>query len=154
MTEVPNTYIGTYVDFTEMDSNDPGKYTWYRLQGLQGEKGTQGLPGKDGSNGKTTYLHIKYSNDGGKTFTANSGETPGDYVGTCTDFNQTDPTTVGSYIWAKIKGEQVRRACAACRVKKVTREFRDPKALTEKMEKRRIFTSNILRFRIRPLRLR
>ena len=106
MTEVPNTYIGTYVDFTEMDSNDPGKYTWYRLQGLQGEKGTQGLPGKDGSNGKTTYLHIKYSNDGGKTFTANSGETPGDYVGTCTDFNQTDPATVGSYIWAKIKGEQ------------------------------------------------
>ena len=106
MTEVPNTYIGTYVDFTEMDSNDPGKYTWYRLQGLQGEKGTQGLPGKDGSNGKTTYLHIKYSNDGGKTFTANSGETPGDYVGTCTDFNQTDPTTVGSYIWAKIKGDQ------------------------------------------------
>lgn len=106
MTEVPNTYIGTYVDFTEMDSNDPGKYTWYRLQGLQGEKGTQGLPGKDGSNGKTTYLHIKYSNDGGKTFTANSGETPGDYVGTCTDFNQTDPTTVGSYIWAKIKGER------------------------------------------------
>ena len=106
MTEVPNTYIGTYVDFTEMDSNDPGKYTWYRLQGLQGEKGTQGLPGKDGSNGKTTYLHIKYSNDGGKTFTANSGETPGDYVGTCTDFSQTDPTTVGSYIWAKIKGEQ------------------------------------------------
>ena len=106
MTEVPNTYIGTYVDFTEMDSNDPGKYTWYRLQGLQGEKGTQGLPGKDGTNGKTTYLHIKYSNDGGKTFTANSGETPGDYVGTCTDFNQTDPTTVGSYIWAKIKGEQ------------------------------------------------
>lgn len=106
MTEVPNTYIGTYVDFAEADSNDPGKYTWYRLQGLQGEQGTQGLPGKDGSNGKTTYLHIKYSNDGGKTFTANSGETPGDYVGTCTDFNQTDPTTVGSYIWAKIKGEQ------------------------------------------------
>ena len=26
MTEVPNTYIGTYVDFTETDSNDPGKY--------------------------------------------------------------------------------------------------------------------------------
>lgn len=105
MTEVPNTYIGTYVDFTEMDSNDPGKYTWYRLQGLQGEKGTQGLPGKDGSNGKTTYLHIKYSNDGGKTFTANSGETPGDYVGTCVDYAKDDPTSVGTYKWAKIKGE-------------------------------------------------
>lgn len=105
MTEVPNTYIGTYVDFTETDSNDPGKYTWYRLQGLQGEKGTQGLPGKDGSNGKTTYLHIKYSNDGGKTFTANSGETPGDYVGTCVDYAKDDPTSVGMYKWAKIKGE-------------------------------------------------
>lgn len=105
MTEVPNTYIGTYVDFTEMDSNDPGKYTWYRLQGLQGEKGTQGLPGKDGSNGKTTYLHIKYSNDGGKTFTANSGEDIGAYIGTCVDYAKDDPTSVGMYKWAKIKGE-------------------------------------------------
>lgn len=105
MTEVPNTYIGTYVDFTEMDSNDPGKYTWYRLQGLQGEKGTQGLPGKDGSNGKTTYLHIKYSNDGGKTFTGNSGEDIGAYIGTCVDYAKDDPTSVGTYKWAKIKGE-------------------------------------------------
>lgn len=105
MTEVPNTYIGTYVDFTETDSNDPAKYTWYRFQGLQGEKGAQGIPGVNGSDGKTTYLHIKYSNDGGKTFTANSGETPGDYIGTCTDFNQTDPTAVGAYVWAKSKGD-------------------------------------------------
>ena len=105
MTEVPNTYIGTYVDFTEVDSNDPAKYTWYRFQGLQGEKGTQGIPGENGSDGKTTYLHIKYSNDGGKTFTANSGETPGDYIGTCTDFNQSDPTAVGAYVWAKSKGD-------------------------------------------------
>lgn len=106
MTEVPNTYIGTYVDFTEADSNDPGKYTWYRLQGLQGKEGKQGLPGENGSDGKTTYLHIKYSNDAGKTFTANSGETPGDYIGTCTDFNQDDPTSVEAYTWVKIKGEQ------------------------------------------------
>lgn len=106
MTEVPNTYIGTYVDFTEADSNDPGKYTWYRLQGLQGKEGKQGIPGENGSDGKTTYLHIKYSNDAGKTFTANSGETPGDYIGTCTDFNQDDPTSVEAYTWVKIKGEQ------------------------------------------------
>lgn len=105
MTEVPNTYIGTYVDFAEADSNDPGKYTWYRLQGLQGEQGTQGLPGKDGSNGKTSYLHIKYSNDGGKTFTGNSGEDIGAYIGTCVDYAKDDPTSVGTYKWAKIKGE-------------------------------------------------
>ena len=105
MSEVPNTYIGTYVDYTEPDSTDPSKYTWYRFQGLQGAQGTQGIPGTNGTDGKTSYLHIKYSNDGGKTFTANAGETVGDYIGTCTDYNQADPTTVSSYTWAKIKGD-------------------------------------------------
>lgn len=102
MTEVPNTYIGTYVDFTEMDSNDPGKYTWYRLQGPQGK---QGISGTNGADGKTSYLHIKYSNDGGKTFTGNSGEDIGAYIGTCVDYAKDDPTSVGMYKWAKIKGE-------------------------------------------------
>lgn len=105
MLEVPNTYIGTYVDYTELDSTDPSKYTWYRFKGLQGEQGTQGIPGTNGADGKTSYLHIKYSNDGGKTFTSNSGETVGDYIGQCTDFNRADPTTVGAYTWSKIKGE-------------------------------------------------
>lgn len=68
--------------------------------------GTNGTPGKDGANGKTTYFHVKYSNDGGKTFTSNSGETVGSYIGTCTNYTEADPTTVGSYVWAKIKGEK------------------------------------------------
>ena len=106
MTEIPNTYIGTYVDFTQEDSTDPKKYTWSRFQGLQGPQGTQGIPGTNGTNGKTSYLHIKYSNDGGKTFTGNSGEDVGTYIGTCVDYNQSDPASVGSYKWAKIKGEQ------------------------------------------------
>ncbi len=105
MSEIPNTYIGTYVDYTESDSTDPSKYTWYRFQGLQGAQGTQGIPGTNGTDGKTSYLHIKYSNDGGKTFTSNAGETVGDYIGQCTDFNKDDPTTVGAYTWSKIKGE-------------------------------------------------
>ena len=104
MSETPNTYIGTYVDFTKEDSTDPKKYTWHRFEGLQGPKGEQGIPGV-GTDGKTTYLHIKYSNDGGKTFTANNGETVGDYIGFCTDFSETDPTSVSSYTWSKIKGE-------------------------------------------------
>jgi hypothetical protein len=105
MTETPSEYIGTYVDFTQADSTDPTKYTWSRFQGLQGDKGDQGIPGTNGTNGNTSYLHIKYSNDGGSTFTANSGETVGTYIGTCVDYNSADPTTVGSYTWAKIKGE-------------------------------------------------
>lgn len=66
MTETPSTYIGTYVDYTQEDSTDPAKYTWSRFQGAQGPQGTQGIPGTNGTNGKTSYLHIKYSNDGGK----------------------------------------------------------------------------------------
>ncbi len=105
MTETPSEYIGTYVDFTQTDSTDPNKYTWSRFQGLQGAQGTQGIPGTNGTNGQTSYLHIKYSNDGGKSFTTNSGETVGDYIGQCVDFNKDDPTSVGSYTWSKIKGE-------------------------------------------------
>lgn len=70
--------------------------------------GANGTPGTNGVNGKTTYFHVKYSNDGGKTFTSNSGETVGAYIGTCTDYNAADPTSVGSYIWAKIKGDDGR----------------------------------------------
>lgn len=105
MTETPSIYIGTYVDYTQEDSTDPSKYTWSRFQGVQGPQGTQGIPGTNGTNGKTSYLHIKYSNDGGKTFTTNGGEDVGTYIGTCVDYNSADPTTVGSYKWAKIKGE-------------------------------------------------
>lgn len=102
MTETPSAYIGTYVDYTQTDSTDPKKYTWSRFQGVQG---AQGIPGVNGSNGKTSYLHIKYSNDGGKTFTGNAGEDAGSYIGTCVDYNSADPTTVSAYKWAKIKGE-------------------------------------------------
>ena len=67
--------------------------------------GTNGTPGTPGSDGRTPYIHVKYSDDGGKTFTSNSGETVGDYIGICTDYNVGDPSSVGSYTWAKIKGD-------------------------------------------------
>lgn len=100
MTDTPSKYIGVYTDSNSVSSTSPSSYKWSKLTGDQGIKGT------DGTNGKTSYLHIKYSNDGGKTFTANNGETVGTYIGTCTDYNSRDPTTVSSYTWAKIKGDQ------------------------------------------------
>ncbi len=105
MTETPSKYIGTYVDFTQTDSDDPKKYSWQQLEGSQGPQGKQGISGTNGADGKTSYLHIKYSNDGGKTFTGNSGEDIGAYIGTCVDYAKDDPTSVGTYKWAKIKGE-------------------------------------------------
>nr|DAG31158.1 MAG TPA: tail protein [Caudoviricetes sp.] len=103
MTETPSTYIGTYVDYNPTDSNDYKAYTWSRFEGMQGE---QGIPGTNGTNGKTYYLHIKYSDDGGKTFTFNKGETPGAYIGVYTDTTDKDSESVASYTWSKIKGEQ------------------------------------------------
>lgn len=61
---------------------------------------------EDGKNGKTSYVHIKYSNDGGLNFTSNNGETVGDYIGQCTDFNEQDPDSPSAYKWSKTKGEQ------------------------------------------------
>lgn len=106
MTDTPNTYIGTYVDYTETSSTDPKKYTWARFQGAQGSKGDQGIPGTNGIDGKTSYLHIKYSNDGGKTFTGNNGEDVGTWIGQYTDFTLNDSTSVTSYKWSKIQGPQ------------------------------------------------
>lgn len=106
MTETPNTYIGTYVDFLPNDSTDPNVYTWSRFEGLQGKDGTNGIPGKNGADGRTSYLHIKYSNDGGQTLTFNDGETPGSWIGQYTDYEQKDSTNVTKYTWSKIKGEQ------------------------------------------------
>lgn len=67
--------------------------------------GIDGTPGTSGVDGKTSYFHVKYSNDGGKTFTGNSGETVGDWLGTYTDFTKADSTDVSAYTWSKIKGD-------------------------------------------------
>ena len=67
--------------------------------------GTNGTPGAAGADGRTPYLHVKYSDDGGETFTDKDGETPGQWLGTATDFSQADPTSPGAYSWARIKGD-------------------------------------------------
>lgn len=105
MTETPDVFIGTYVDFTKEDSNDPSKYTWARFEGLQGATGEQGIPGINGENGQTSYLHIKYSDDG-SSFTANNGETPGAWIGQYVDFTEADSTVFSKYKWSKIKGDK------------------------------------------------
>lgn len=102
MTETPSDYIGTYVDYTQADSTDPKKYTWARFKGFNGE---DGLPGVNGEDGKTSYLHIKYSDNGGLSFTANNGEEPGAYIGQYVDFIQKDSDNPTDYTWSLIKGE-------------------------------------------------
>ena len=105
MTKTPDKYIGTYVDFNVEDSTDPKVYQWQQLEGTQGPQGDRGIPGENGEDGNTSYLHIKYSNDGGNTFTDNSGETPGSWIGMYVDFYQPDSDRTLDYKWHKFEGD-------------------------------------------------
>lgn len=98
MSTEPSEYIGTYVDNDATDSTDPNKYKWAKLMG------TDGQPGSPGNDGQTSYLHIKYSNDGGQSFTGNDGEDVGAYIGQYTDFTQADSTNPTDYKWSRIEG--------------------------------------------------
>lgn len=91
-------YVGIAVTESPIAPTSNKDYDWSRIKGEDGV----GTPGEDG---KTSYVHIKYSDDGGKTFTSNNGEDPGDYIGTYTDFVQADSNDVNKYTWAKVKGE-------------------------------------------------
>ena len=133
MTETPSDYVGTYVDYTEADSNEPSKYKWARFKGFDG---SDGLPGINGEDGRTSYLHIKYSDDGGSTFTRGvgmrllatgafsfvgngvkflnesgrtatgwNGEAPGKWIGMYHDFTKEDSLDPAMYTWSRIKGE-------------------------------------------------
>lgn len=103
MAETPSAYIGTYVDFTEADSNDPKKYTWSKFEGKDGE---DGIPGTNGTDGKTYYLHIAYANSvDGKTDFSTSNSTNKSYIGQYTDTTQSDSTDPTKYSWTKIKGD-------------------------------------------------
>lgn len=73
--------------------------------GKDGKDGTNGTDGSNGEDGKTSYLHIKYSNDGGVTFTGNNGEDPGAWIGIYVDYNINDSDDPSDYKWTKIKGE-------------------------------------------------
>lgn len=97
-------YVGTYVDTNPADSSNPAAYTWRLFRGAQGPSGTNGIPGANGADGQTSYLHIKYSNDGGATFTASGGETPGDWLGVYVDFTAADSSNPADYTWKKIVG--------------------------------------------------
>ena len=103
MSETPSTYIGTYVDFVQLDSDDHTDYTWSRFQGMPGD---QGIPGTNGTDGKTSYLHIAYANsvDGTVDFST-TDPTGRAYMGTYVDFVQSDSGNPETYTWVKVQGE-------------------------------------------------
>jgi hypothetical protein len=79
-------------------STAPTSYSAYTWSLIKGSDGQNGSPGQNGADGKSSYLHIKYSDDG-TTFTANNGETVGRYRGELVDNIQADSTNFNDYTW-------------------------------------------------------
>lgn len=101
MSKTPNKYIGTYTDFSGVDSTDPSKYTWAKFEG------DQGVPGTPGANGKTPYFHSAYANSAdGRTGFSVDDSVNKLYIGQYTDYTPDDSTDPTKYSWTKIKGEQ------------------------------------------------
>lgn len=100
MSKTPNKYIGTYTDFSGVDSTDPSKYTWAKFEG------DQGVPGTPGANGKTPYFHTAYANSAdGRTGFSVDDSVNKLYIGQYTDYTPDDSTDPTKYGWTKIKGE-------------------------------------------------
>ena len=74
------------------------------------------IQGKAGEDGKSSYIHVKWSNnvipnDEGintnenATFTGNNGEDPGTYRGEYVNSNPNDSTNINDYRWVRAKGQ-------------------------------------------------
>lgn len=103
--ESPGKYIGIYVDFEELDSTSPSRYTWTQFMGDNGKDGEDGI-GLPGEDGKTSYVHFAYANSAdGRTGFSTTDSTNKLYIGQYVDYVQNDSTDPARYSWTRIKGE-------------------------------------------------
>ena len=122
MSKTPNKYIGTYTDFSGVDSTDPTKYTWAKFEGDQGAQGPKG------ADGKSSYTWMKYATrpDGldmsdnpdyvplldstGSPILDSAGEqiytvTQATYIGIATNKDTaTESTNPADYTWSRFRG--------------------------------------------------
>ena len=88
-------YMGVASTSSSTAPTSYSAYTWSLIKGADGQNGS---PGQNGTDGKSSYLHIKYSDDG-TTFTENNGETVGRYRGELVDNIQADSENFDDYTW-------------------------------------------------------
>lgn len=122
MSKTPDKYIGTYTDFSGVDSADPSKYTWAKFEGDQGAQGPKG------ADGKSSYTWMKYATrpDGldmsdnpdyvplldsaGSPILDSVGEqiytvTQATYIGIATNKDTaTESTNPADYTWSRFRG--------------------------------------------------
>lgn len=122
MSKTPDKYIGTYTDFSGVDSADPTKYIWAKFEGDQGAQGPKG------ADGKSSYTWMKYATrpDGldmtdnpnyvrlldstGSPILDSAGEqiytaTQATYIGIATNKDTaTESTNPADYTWSRFRG--------------------------------------------------
>ncbi len=92
---------GKTITVSSTDFTDTMVYG-FKAFGTDGSiKGEYELTFANVADGVSDYLHIKYSNDGGQTFSTPDG----DWIGQYHDSNPTDSPDPTRYTWAKIKGD-------------------------------------------------
>lgn len=110
MTDTPTSnskYMGVASTTSPTAPTSPSGYKWSLIKGADGANGQDGTPGQPGVNGQTSYLHIKYSEDGSAFTPADEeagyglGEKPSAYIGQYVDFNEADSTNFSDYTWYK-----------------------------------------------------
>lgn len=103
------TRVGTGKSLT-VSSADFGQTAAYRFEAwkdgqLHGQYELTTVNVVDGADGISNYLHMRYSDDGGRTFTGNNGKNPGKWIGQYHDSSPVDSPDPADYTWAKIAGE-------------------------------------------------
>ena len=122
MSKTPDKYIGTYTDFSGVDSTDPAKYTWAKFEGDQGAQGPKGADGKssytwmkyatrpDGLDMSDNPDYVKLLDSTGSPILDSTGEqiytvTQATYIGIATNKDTaTESTNPADYTWSRFRG--------------------------------------------------
>ena len=122
MSKTPNKYIGTYTDFSGVDSTDPAKYTWAKFEGDQGAQGPKGADGKssytwmkyatrpDGLDMSDTPDYVPLLDSAGSPILDSTGDqiytvTQATYIGIATNKDTaTESTNPADYTWSRFRG--------------------------------------------------
>ena len=122
MSKTPDKYIGTYTDFSGVDSTDPTKYTWAKFEGDQGAQGPKGADGKssytwmkyatrpDGLDMSDSPDYVKLLDSTGSPILDSTGEqiytvTQATYIGIATNKDTaTESTNPADYTWSRFRG--------------------------------------------------
>lgn len=122
MSKTPDKYIGTYTDFSGVDSTDPTKYTWAKFEGDQGAQGPKGADGKssytwmkyatrpDGLDMSDSPDYVKLLDSTGSPILDSAGEqiytvTQATYIGIATNKDTaTESTNPADYTWSRFRG--------------------------------------------------